>query len=451
MRRGSSSRPPPLLANSAQGETDDVQANLSNGDTRIRAHEEGCSSKALSQTSWGEGFQICCCLACVLFTLSSAFFMPEIAIHWANKVEAWLPDEPPQRGKSRDARASSSTLYQYRNDTHRSCAQQCFHTGRGGIVLLPLRYWTKFPPWVDKRRPDLLLSWPLSSIAERETCRDLNRAEVPLNVGEKRFRRLSTEIYVNQPGFPFDGRLLRLNGLVFIAEIRDPSEKEESDEGEASTKLDIGARRTSRGSSKLASNRMEIPFGSSNFYLRTVANAPRGRHVDTSLPTMRRAKRVLSSFDLLLVGKWERDPIQRRALLSLLRGPQTEGTGTIDVKSLSDAEVAAELGFVEYDPSLDVSVIGPPLSSRPAREKKRENDEITAAEKKQLQFEFDRRLFAHAANMSMSAIRLGSSQYRPQVICLPDSHRRSCLIQKNRRPSYLTQRLMDWKCVPLLK
>ena len=47
---------------------------------------------------------------------------------------------------------------------------------------------------------------------------------------------------------------------------------------------------------------------------------------------MRRAKRVLSSFDLMLVGAWETDPAQRRALLSILRGSEA-------VAAMADAQV----------------------------------------------------------------------------------------------------------------
>jgi hypothetical protein len=54
--------------------------------------------------------------------------------------------------------------------------------------------------------------------------------------------------------------------------------------------------------------------------------------------TIRRVKRVLSSFDLVLLGEWERDPTQRRALLSLLRGAALVGP-------MSDADVAAALAL----------------------------------------------------------------------------------------------------------
>lgn len=76
---------------------------------------------------------------------------------------------------------------------------------------------------------------------------------------------------------------------------------------------------------------------SDNYYVRILANAPPDQHThqlrssranqngnnkdDTSLAsigTFRRAKRVLQSFDLVLIGEWEQDPAQRRALLNLL-------------------------------------------------------------------------------------------------------------------------------------
>lgn len=64
--------------------------------------------------------------------------------------------------------------------------------------------------------------------------------------------------------------------------------------------------------------RRGVQLDSDNFVVRMLANLPTMMKSDVTIAVFRRAKRVLQSFDLILVGEWERDPRQRRALVDLL-------------------------------------------------------------------------------------------------------------------------------------
>lgn len=186
-------------------------------------------------------------------------------------------------------------------------------------------------------------------------------------------------LYVGQVAQPFDPRLLRHEGLVMIAELRHPlasassavrKARGGSGDGGASgagakgmdeydtfpwegRKLDKYGDKTSAGaaakavlkvagaegamSSGVRSGRWQggggsggsmmdraqggrrgVQLDSDNYVVRILANLPTMMKGDVTVAVFRRAKRMLQSFDLVLVGEWEQDPGQRRALLDLL-------------------------------------------------------------------------------------------------------------------------------------
>ena len=142
---------------------------------------------------------------------------------------------------------------------------------------------------------------------------------------------------------------------------------------------------------------------------------------------------------------------------------------------MSDAAVAAALGLgASYDPATDVAVLAPPVptgkigvhghsSSGDGRNNGKRWKGLPAPR----EGEMDERLYAHAANMSTSAIRWGADpfhtllkhhgqhqqhQRNPNLnhpssfpsaseLCVPGSARRSCLLYKMRRaPRYFVDR-----------
>jgi hypothetical protein len=95
---------------------------------------------------------------------------------------------------------------------------------------------------------------------------------------------------------------------------------------------------------------------------------------------------VLSSFDLVLLGDWERDAIQRRSLVETLFGYQTANL-------LSDYEIAMKLGIDNIDEQVSHLVAIPSKSI----------DTVPR--------NVDALLFNHALNMTGSA----TNAIRPQV------------------------------------
>lgn len=216
-----------------------------------------------------------------MLSLGGALFFPEVATRFAYSLDPIIDDSipaargiPPMQPKPR---------LPSRNDTHKACDRRCLNAHRGNIYIQPL----------SRSRG---ASESLLDVVKRELCNDAQAS-----------------IFSCPSGTAFDMRLLQHQGLILIAEMR------------FDYISDVSRRINHR-------ERMRVAPDADNFVTRALTNTPRGRINDP-----RNARRVLRSFDLVLIGKWEGDPRQRKLLLALFRGYQ--------VLSWSDDAIAEALGM----------------------------------------------------------------------------------------------------------
>lgn len=107
--------------------------------------------------------------------------------------------------------------------------------------------------------------------------------------------------------------------------------------------------------------------------------------------TLRFAKRVLSSFDLVLLGEWERDAYQRRRLFNILYGKTVKSRSQQE----SDEIIAQRLGFENiHEPVVH-------LSTDRSNEAVKEG-ELRGGLRQELSRDIDAMLFNHALNMTGS-------------------------------------------------
>jgi len=292
--------------------------------------------EAIAEASCSELFSIIACGLCVLLTFTIAFFMPEIGSHIASTLPMAMDDDY-RKGHDRhphpiENRGALSEFNQWRNDSHRGCVAGCLSRGVGSVFVLPLD--DAWPSAVD-----LVTKQPLVEIARREVC-DRQRDDAQASA-----HQFYPSVFVNPPGSPFDLRLFRHSGVAFVAEFRDPVTSMLT---RAQREHDLGKRPKQSRLKGTAAGVGTMPRDVSNPATRTLANVPRPRHADRQTATIRRAKKVLGSFDLVLVGAWERDPEQRRRLLSLLRGRDRVGLGSTPSFSQKKKRKKERRGRIKY-------------------------------------------------------------------------------------------------------
>jgi hypothetical protein len=126
--------------------------------------------EAVSEASCCELLAILLCLACVLFTFTCAFFMPEIGNWLAGAVQANVHTGSSD-GKGRHERAPPvrESAYHWRNDSQRAGAARCLQDGAASVFLQPLSLSRLAPrPGADAEQKPL--AWRLQDIVVAELC-----------------------------------------------------------------------------------------------------------------------------------------------------------------------------------------------------------------------------------------------------------------------------------------
>lgn len=164
-------------------------------------------------------------------------------------------------------------------------------------------------------------------------------------------------LYTMGMGQPFQTQNLRYNGVVFIAEVKvrdvlsrlgrlhlysprysdDRSRRLAGRGGHRGASSNNAQSHKRNSHSQKGNRKFREKAPAENYVVKRIAGAerstsseavslllPDSHHNSPSLQgyLFRHALNVLSSFDLILLGDWEADPIQRRALLSLILGPK---------------------------------------------------------------------------------------------------------------------------------